>query len=57
MNFEGQNMQTDIDPRKLKRMLIMIMGIERKNSKTKQYSDSKMVDKIQKIIEEEVECL
>lgn len=57
MRVEYENNKTEIEPKKLKRMLIMIMGVERKNSKTKQMSDSQMVDKIQKIIEEEVECL
>ena len=47
----------EIDERKLRRMLMAIVLMEKKNSKTKQFSDSEMVSKIQKIIEEEVACL
>lgn len=46
-----------LDNKKLRRMLFQIVFIERKNSKTKQFSDSEMVNKVQKIIEEELECL
>ncbi|MEW9922978.1 hypothetical protein AB2T63_05100 [Clostridium butyricum] len=47
----------EIDEKKLKRMLAQIIFLERKNSRTKQYGDNEIVGKIQKIIEEEIECL
>lgn len=46
-----------VDEIKVRRMLMKILMEERKNSKTKKYSDSEMVTRMQKIIEEEVECL
>ncbi|WP_321833933.1 hypothetical protein [Clostridium butyricum] len=48
---------TEIDEVKIRRMLSRILLDERKNSKTKQLNVSDMVSKIQKIIEEELECL
>lgn len=51
-------MNTNIDEKKLKRMLILIMGLERNNSRTKQFTRPEMVEKIQGIIEGEVKkCL
>ncbi len=47
----------NLDDTKLRRMLMQIIFLERKNSRTKQYPDSQMIEKIQKIIEEEIECL
>lgn len=49
--------KNNIDEKKLMKMLMQIIHIERKNSRTKQYTDGEMVNKIQKIIEEEIECL
>lgn len=46
-----------VDKCKLQRILMRVILIERKNSNTKQYSDSEMIKEIQKVIEEEVECL
>lgn len=47
----------EIDMRKVKRMIVQIIGIERNNAKTKEANDSEMITKIQKIIEEEAKCL
>lgn len=47
----------NVDEKKLRKMLMQVILIEKKNSRTKQYSDGEMVNKIQKIIEEEIRCL
>lgn len=45
-----------IDQKKLKRMMSRIILLEKQNVKTKSCSDTEMITKIQKIIEEEVKC-
>ncbi|MDK2824229.1 MAG: hypothetical protein PWP71_2147 [Clostridia bacterium] len=47
----------DIDLTKVRRIIMRIILEERNNVKTKECSDSQMVDKLQKIIEEEAKCL
>ncbi|MBZ4650443.1 MAG: hypothetical protein PWP18_223 [Thermoanaerobacter sp.] len=47
-------MEEIIDKRKAKRMLIKIIGIERENLKTKKERNIDMVEKLKKIIEEEL---
>lgn len=43
-----------IDPRKLNRIQLSVMHLEKKNLKTKEYSKSQMITEIMKIIREEV---
>ena len=50
------NVSTEIDHRKISRLLKKIIIAEKTNLKTKQYSYGPMVNKIKKMIEEEVEC-
>lgn len=45
-----------IDDKKVKNILRKIIIEERRNVSSKEISDSEMVKKIKKIIEEEVEC-
>lgn len=52
MEFNG----VEIDEEKAKRILNRVIIEEAKNVKTKQYSSTEMVKKIQKMIEEEIEC-
>lgn len=47
-------MEEYIDKEKAKRMLIKIIGKERENLKTKKEKDIDMVEKLKKIIEEEL---
>lgn len=42
-----------LDAKKLRRMLNRIYQLERQNSKTGKYTDKKMKEQIEKIIEEE----
>ena len=42
-----------LDAKKLRRMLNRIYQLERENSKTGKYTDKKMKEQIEKIIEEE----
>ncbi len=42
-----------LDEKKLRRMLNKIYQLERQNSKTGKYTDKKMKEQIEKIIEEE----
>lgn len=46
-----------VDEKKIKRMLMEIMRIEKDNVRKQENSDSQMVTKIEKIIKEEVKCL
>lgn len=43
----------ELDERKLRRMLNRIYFLERQNSKTSKYTDKKMKEQIEHIIEEE----
>ena len=43
----------ELDAKKLRRMLNRIYQLERQNSKTGKYTDKKMKEQIEKIIEEE----
>ena len=43
----------ELDEKKLRRMLNKIYKLERQNSKTGKYTDKKMKEQIEKIIEEE----
>ncbi|MEG0692423.1 MAG: hypothetical protein RR444_05010 [Oscillospiraceae bacterium] len=45
-----------IDEKKAKRLLQKLVMMEKKNIVSKQDGDTKMVEKIKKMIEEEVEC-
>ena len=45
---------SEIDEKKLRRMVIRIYQLERENSKTGKYTDKKMKELIQNIIEAEV---
>lgn len=42
------------DERKIKRLKLDILRLERDNLKTREYSNDEMVEKIRKLIEEEV---
>ena len=46
----------EIDEEKAKRLLSRVIIEEVRNVKTKKYNSSEMVKRIQKMIEEEVEC-
>ncbi len=52
MEFNG----VKIDEEKAKRILNRVIIEEVKNVKTKKYNSTEMVKKIQKMIEEEIEC-
>ena len=45
----------ELDEKKLRRMLNRIYQLERQNSKTGKYTDKKMKEEIEKIIEEEAQ--
>ncbi len=47
----------EIDQNKLERMKRLILIAERKNATENKYSDKQMIEKIRKIIEEEISCL
>jgi len=47
----------DIDVEKANLMLTRIIEMEKINVQTKQFSSSAMVEKIRRVIEEEVQCL
>ena len=51
--MESANSQTEIDLEKAHRMMDRIIKQEKRNIQTKQYSDTKMVQKIKEIIREE----
>lgn len=46
----------EINEKKAKRLLQKLILMEKKNLMSKQFGDNKMVEKIKKMIEEEVEC-
>lgn len=48
--------EIQVDEQKAKRLLQKLVMMEKKNLMSKQDSDQKMVEKIKKMIEEEVEC-
>lgn len=52
MSFE--NNQVKLDEKKLNRMKVRILSMERDNLKTREYTEGVMIDKIRKVIEEEV---
>lgn len=49
------NETTQLDEKKLRRMLNRIYILERQNSKTEKYTEKKMKEEIQAIIEEEAD--
>ena len=49
------NETTKLDEKKLRRMLNRIYSLERQNSKTEKYTEKKMKEEIQAIIEEEAD--
>ena len=52
--IEKDSTKIELDEKKLRRMLNRIYHLERQNSKTGKYTEKKMKEEIQKIIEEEV---
>lgn len=48
------NMLQPLDERKINRLKLDILRLERDNLKTREYSNDEMVEKIRKLIEEEV---
>ena len=54
--MESANSQTEIDLEKAHRMMDRIIKQEKHNIQTKQYSDTKMVQKIKEIIREEADA-
>lgn len=50
---KGINNVVELDEKKLRRMLNRIYQLERQNSKTGKYTDKKMKEQIENIIEEE----
>lgn len=52
----SSNSQTEIDLEKAHRMIDRIIKQEKRNIQTKQYPDSKMVQKIKEIIREEADA-
>ena len=53
-NNANKTKEVEIDQKKLIRMAIKIYNLERDNTKTNLYSETKIKEQIQKIIEEEV---
>lgn len=51
-----RNNSDELDHKVVKRLLKKIIIAEKNNLKTKQYSFGPMVNRIKKMIEEEVEC-
>ena len=51
-NNEASN-QMHVDQKKLKRMVVRIVALERENTKTNRYDERTIKNKIQSIIEEE----
>ncbi len=54
--MESANSQTEIDLETAHRMMDRIIKQEKRNIQTKQYSDTKMVQKIKEIIREEADA-
>lgn len=54
--MDSQINMEQIDPAKGKRMIERIIRLEKRNLKTKQYSDSEVVKKIKGIIREEADA-
>lgn len=52
---DAVNETTKLDEKKLRRMLNRIYSLERQNSKTEKYTEKKMKEEIQAIIEEEAD--
>ncbi len=50
------NNQIEVSADKINILLKKIIILERTNIKTKKYNDSEMVKKLQKLIEEEIQC-
>lgn len=46
--------EVTVDPVRLNKMLVRIYSLERKNSKTGKFGETRIKEEIQKIIEEEV---
>lgn len=58
MNWETKEVNgVVIEKKRLNRMFIKIIGVEKVNQKLKNDNDGEMVTRIQRIIEEEVKCL
>lgn len=58
MNWETKEVNgVVIEKKRLNRMFIQIIGVEKVNQKLKNDNDGEMVTRIQRIIEEEVKCL
>ena len=53
-NNANKTKEVEIDQKKLIRMAIKIFNLERDNTKTNLYSETKIKEQIQNIIEEEV---
>ena len=54
VNNANKTKELEIDQKKLIRMAIKIYNLERDNTKTNLYSETKIKEQIQNIIEEEV---
>ena len=54
-NNANKTKEVEIDQKKLIRMAIKIYNLERDNTKTNLYSETKIKEHIQRIIEEEVQ--
>lgn len=52
MNMNELNNKRELDPVLLRKMEFRIFGYEHENHKTKKLTDSEMVQKIRKVIEE-----
>lgn len=58
MNWETKEVNgVIIEKKRLNKMIFRIIGAEKVNQKLKNDNDAEMVTKIQRIIEEEVNCL
>jgi hypothetical protein len=49
-----ENSSKDLDEKKLNRMKVRILNTERENLKTRSENEGEMIEKIRKIIEDEV---
>lgn len=52
--MSSESINGDLDEKKLNRMKVHILNIERENIKTRSENEGEMIEKIRKIIEDEV---
>lgn len=55
MEFKPENKESDVDEAKLRRLQLRIFQLERENYRTKKLKDNEIVDRIIKLIRQEVD--